>query len=78
LGRRFAGMQGDQLQLGELLEIKIDVHSPNASVGCTTCQSNYGNQLNFGRLPWTGPSLLSLVRRALGWAWRLLSCAKPL
>jgi hypothetical protein len=51
LGRRFAGMQGDQFKLSELLEIKIDVHSTNASVGCTTCQSNYGNQLNFDWLP---------------------------
>jgi hypothetical protein len=51
LSRRLTGVQRDQFQLSELLEIKIDVHSTNASVGCTTCQSNYGNHLNFGWLP---------------------------
>jgi hypothetical protein len=30
LCRRLAGVQGDQFQLGELVEIEIDVHSTNA------------------------------------------------
>jgi len=44
LRRRLADVQGDQFQLGELVEIEVNVHLVNPSFGGWECQPNYGNQ----------------------------------